>query len=70
MKKSGIFWTVLIIGILDYLFNISILTFLIGYLVFCVFGLIIQNISDLSIFEKLGRDEAIDGVATFETVNG
>jgi hypothetical protein len=70
MKKSGIFWTVLIIGILYYLFNISILTFLIGYLVFCVFGLIIQNISDLSIFEKLGRDEIIDGVATFETVNG
>lgn len=40
MKKSGIFWSVLIIGILYYLFNIDILTFLIGYLVFCVIGLI------------------------------
>lgn len=51
MKKSGIFWSVLIIGILYYLFNIDILTFLIGYLVFCVIGLIIQNTSEFTIFK-------------------
>ena len=60
MKKSGIFWSVLIIGILYYLFNIDILTFLIGYLVFCVIGLIIQNTSEFTILTKTGRYKYID----------
>jgi hypothetical protein len=52
MKKSGIFWSILLICILYYLFTISGLTLLIGYLVYHIIGIIVQLNSDLSIFEE------------------
>mgnify|MGYP007100217962 CR=1 FL=1 len=65
MKKSGIFWSVLIIGILYYLFNIDILTFLIGYLVFCVIGLIIQIIKKANNSEKKNIHHNLSSKAVF-----
>lgn len=58
MKKSGIFWTLLIITVLYYLFNVGIATFFISLLVYHIIAIIVQFNDDISIFND-GNDDTL-----------
>ena len=53
MKKSGMFWLVVVISMMLYLYSIINFGYLLCFmLILYIIGLIIQNISDFSIFKR------------------